>query len=206
MPERVLVLHGFGAPGWCVLPLVYRLRRYGFNAERWTYPSFTRPIDSIAHDLSCYIKAMPADDVLHLVAHSMGSVVIRAMLTDIDPDRFGRIVFLAPPIAGAPLADLAPRFVHRMFPPLSQLASDPDGYIQSLPLPSPDRLAVIAARFDLHVPPRRTRAPSIRYHLTLNLTHNGLLVSRRAAAATSSFLLAGSLESKKKVSGLFSVC
>lgn len=193
MNERVIVLHGFGAPSWCVNLLTRRLSGYDFDASRWSYPSMTRPIDALAADFAAHIESIAPGETLHLVAHSMGTAIVRASLGSFGVDRIAKFVFLSPPIIGTPLANLAPAFLQTVFPPLFQLRIDQDSYVRNLPLPPPERLAVIAGRFDVHVPLRWTRSPLIRHHLTLNLTHNGMLISRRAAAATASFLRGGSL-------------
>lgn len=49
---------------------------------------------------------------VHVVTHSLGALLLRCFLQDHAPDILGRIVMLAPPNQGSPVAD---RFRHNLF-------------------------------------------------------------------------------------------
>jgi predicted alpha/beta hydrolase family esterase len=110
----VIVMHGLGAPGKFMDGMVSYLREKGnLAAINIEYPSTLEDIDSYAASLESVIRHMDGVEQIDFVAHSMGNIVIRRYLGNMErlsPDmrpkvKYGRMVMIAPPNHGAELAD-----------------------------------------------------------------------------------------------------
>lgn len=97
---RVVLVHGLWMNSLSMLPLHIHLARGGFRVARFGYASVRRsPIDN-AERLARFIEALP-DDLIHLVGHSMGGVMILKTLKKRADPRIGRAVLLGSPITGS---------------------------------------------------------------------------------------------------------
>lgn len=166
----------------------------------------TLPIDEIASRFAAFMNSdSRCDGAINIIAHSMGTAVVRATLPLVSSEKFNRIVFLAPPLRGSPLTRFAPRLACEFFPPLSQLRDVDDSFVSRLPMPRCEQLGIIAARFDLHVPLRSTRVNRAAgdddgfkdgegtHYVALPLTHNSLLISPKVARLCDQFIATGKL-------------
>lgn len=108
--ECVVLLHGVMLSGWAMQPLARAVEDAGYRAVNVSYPSRTLPLEEIARDfLPAQLEAhgVAAAPCVHFVAHSMGSLVVRAYLRDHRPANLGRVVMLGPPNHGSVAADAA---------------------------------------------------------------------------------------------------
>jgi pimeloyl-ACP methyl ester carboxylesterase len=81
-------------------PLQVRVKRCGFNAKGFGYPTLRAGLAENAVQLSRFIDAIDAD-VVHVVAHSLGGLVtMHAQQLHPDP-RIQRIVLLGSPVSGS---------------------------------------------------------------------------------------------------------
>jgi pimeloyl-ACP methyl ester carboxylesterase len=112
--EVVIVLHGLGANRTLMNGLCDYLRDQGrLYVVNVTYPSTMLSIQDYARSLHSVIRHLDGVQKVSFVAHSMGNIVVRKYLKDIealDPASrprvaFGRMVMIAPPNHGAELAD-----------------------------------------------------------------------------------------------------
>ena len=71
----------------------------------FTYPSVSA-IRGERVDLAAFIEAVPGETV-HVVAHSLGGVLICAMLESAAPARLGRVVCTGWPFTGSRTAAVA---------------------------------------------------------------------------------------------------
>jgi pimeloyl-ACP methyl ester carboxylesterase len=78
-----VVVHGLWMPGPDTWLLRRRLNAEGLNSSLFRYPSVRRGLYENAEALARYVERVPGDTV-HLVGHSLGGVLIVAML-----QRFG---------------------------------------------------------------------------------------------------------------------
>ena len=96
----VVTLHGLWMRGAAMAVLRRRLEPHGFQVRDFTYPSITGSLTANAAALADFLDDVPGDTV-HLVGHSLGGVLICAMLESAMPARIGRIVCLGSPLKGS---------------------------------------------------------------------------------------------------------
>ena len=190
--EMVLAIHGFGGKRLLMYPLCHRLRSENFRVRTWGYSSLFGSIERHAERLYDYLTGSLSQETrLHLVAHSMGSIVVRCALSMGRVPNLGRVVFLAPPNSGSPVARLAARFVGGLCKTLADISDGERSFIKTLPKLCAADVAVVAAKFDALIPIENTHLEGERFHVVLNATHNSLLFSHKAAHFAALFLRNG---------------
>ena len=104
--RAVIVLHGLG--GWhsTMQPLANYLKERGrFTVVNLTYPSTRADVSAHARALARVIEHLEGIDEIHIVAHSLGNIVVRRYLADCGDggadSRIARFVMLAPPNHGS---------------------------------------------------------------------------------------------------------
>ena len=100
---RVLLLHGLLMRSPALLPLSWRLRKAGFAPEIFTYPTLWRSPGEAMERLAMRLYAMGPEPV-HLVAHSLGGLVVLETLSRYQKLPPGRVVCMGSPIAGSTAA------------------------------------------------------------------------------------------------------
>jgi pimeloyl-ACP methyl ester carboxylesterase len=144
--KAVIVVHGLMRSSKSFAPMQEALEQAGYLAIAFDYPSGHVDVHEAAGYLRSVIASLEGIEEIHLVAHSLGGLVIRAYAAE-DPDpRVKRLVMLGVPNKGAELADLLktnPVFRMVTGPAGQQLTTDPEGLIASLPVP-PFEFAVFA--------------------------------------------------------------
>ena len=193
--EVVVLIHGLGANGFVLMGLLARrLKRAGYRTLIWSYPSFTRTIDSHGEKLQRRLAELDADSAvnrIHLVSHSMGGIVARYALILGRPTKLGRLVMLAPPNKGARLATVCGPALRRCFPAIDQLAMRPDSFVNALPEPEEIEVGIIDASTDFLVGAGNTSLACQRDHIVLRATHSLLAFQRSLAAEVLRFLATG---------------
>ena len=105
-PNVVLLLHGLGRTRRSMAPLRAFLQDAGFDAATVGYASTRANIDAHADGLRDVLDGIPPGRRVHLVAHSLGNLVIRRFFKrhgDVGQS-WGGCVMLAPPNNGSILA------------------------------------------------------------------------------------------------------
>lgn len=190
--ERVILLHGFGAGAWTMLPLAWELGRQGYESKVWGYPSFQVPVELLAKKFAEYLHSeVSQDGKVHIVAHSMGSLVTCKALTLCPLKQVRRIVFLAPPFSGSPVASMSPKLLRSLFPPLTDLSTDHKHDPEESNSLKECEVAVIAALYDAVIPVANSHFPNEKCHVVVSATHNSILVSHRVRKLVVSFLRTG---------------
>ena len=200
-------------PGFVMGLLRYRLRRCGFEAMQFSYPSIRRDVKSNAAALARFIASSEVK-VIHLVAHSLGGLVIRQMLYDMPElaDRIGRIVTLGTPHNGSELARrLSSAFLLHCLLGRSYrhgldggVPSWPDGYELGVIAGSTGfgvgtLLGGLPGENDGTVTVAETRLTGASDHAILPVTHTWMQFSGLVAEQTCAFLKRGRFERSESV-------
>ncbi len=113
-PKHVIVmLHGLMRTRACMKPLETKLAEEGFpDSIRFSYASTRSSVGDHAAALRETLEDYPADTKFSFVGHSMGNIVVRHLVGDLQRDgdakkllpRFKSMVMLGPPNQGAMIA------------------------------------------------------------------------------------------------------
>lgn len=129
--DYVVLVHGLDWFRDTLEPTAVFLNRQGYETINVRYPSrkVTAPVEA-----ADWVRQMIAENCqdrskrVHLVAHSMGALVVREYLAAGKPARLGRVVFLAAPNHGTPLAEpLKWKPLARMIAPAVAVSCCPRG-------------------------------------------------------------------------------
>ncbi len=190
-----------------MLGLKRSLRRQGFACHQFFYRSLLKTPQENARKLHGFLVRLDAD-IVHLVAHSLGGVVV-VHLFDCEPvQKPGRVLMLGTPLHGS---EIARRLHARMFTRPLLGRSVHRGLLGNLPAwKGPRPLGMIAGTHALGVGTlllgglpslsdgtitvKETRSPGVDIHLCVPCSHAGMLWSPQVAAAIGRFLRAGDFE------------
>ncbi len=183
--DCVLLLHGLGANRFVMRPLQKQFERQSIDVINWSYPSTRFSIATHASHLLALLEKLTSPEStklasqnrLHLVTHSMGSIVMRAALAQQMIPRLGRWVMLAPPNRGSHAARLLGHWLGRIVPSLLDLSDRPDSYVNGLPTftsLNPVPFAVIEAKRDRVIASSSVRLGGQLDHAVVDC-HHGLL-------------------------------
>jgi pimeloyl-ACP methyl ester carboxylesterase len=194
--EAVLLLHGIAMPKLRMAYVEHCLKKSGYKTINLGYPSVRNDIETCAKIVAERIREATPDGIekLHIVAHSLGTLVALHLLADGHIKNHGRLVLVAPPYGGSEVAD----FMHKTLP--FRLVFGPAGaqlttaYRRAVTyaLPEGTEIGVIAGSrafqhpffipimkktgaHDGLVSVASTRIPDIKDHITLRFSHSTLL-------------------------------
>ncbi|MEW4453667.1 alpha/beta fold hydrolase [Bremerella sp. JC817] len=189
---RVVVIHGIGANTIVMGPLARYLTRHEFTATRWGYWSTFNGLRDHARRLRLFLETFADDDQpVHFVTHSMGGIILRATLAEMNWSRPGRAVLLAPPNHGSLVAGWFGMGLRGICPALNEISAAPESLVHHLPpFPSMD-IGVIGCRQDALVAMASTFVANQRDHITVGCGHNWVLVKREVQAEVVHFLQFG---------------
>lgn len=110
--ETVVLVHGLWMRGWVMALLRLRLRRCGFHAVVFSYPSMRASLSQNALSLAHFVAEITAPRI-HFIGHSLGGLLVLQMLAEHAAPRAGRVVLLGSPYhssyAASKLTRIAPR-------------------------------------------------------------------------------------------------
>jgi pimeloyl-ACP methyl ester carboxylesterase len=205
MGEAVVYVHGLWMSGGESLLLRRRLsREFGMDVHPFRYATATSTMTEITSRLQSFVRGLEASR-LHFVGHSLGGLVIYRFLERYPKQPPGRVVFLGTPSVASRAAVQAAH--------IRLVASAMGRSVQDELLRPRDRrwktdreLGIIAgtralgvgqflARFeedcDGTIGVSETQLPGATDHITLPVSHLGMLVSSRVAKETGAFLQDG---------------
>ncbi len=198
----VVFVHGLWMTGVDMWWLRRGMARRGCRVKQFSYPAIRCDVKQNAARLDAFLKKHGGDvEVIHLVGHSLGGLVIRQMFHDFPQQKPGRIVTLGTPHSGSAIAHLFNRSrpgrlvlgkstirgLLGDMPPwhgvreLGVIAGTKDHGIGrafcALPQPNDGTVAV-----------EETRLPEMTDHIQLPVAHSGMLLSNEVIRQTSHFL------------------
>jgi pimeloyl-ACP methyl ester carboxylesterase len=192
--ELVVLIHGFAAPSWVMFSLAKALRKSGYRTKLWSYSTFKGRLrdhsERFAEELTNLARE-PEVSKLHVVAHSMGTIVTRGALRKLKLDNLGRVVLLAPPNRGVNWAKWFGAFLKYLIPTVYELSSSPSSYVNNLPSPDQWFVGIIRADFDLLIPRNSVELSEQMDFMTFPTFHSGLLFRQDVAQAIREFLQTG---------------
>ncbi|MBL0716095.1 MAG: alpha/beta fold hydrolase, partial [Desulfosarcina sp.] len=113
----VILLHGLGRRAASMAPMADYLEARGYHVYNTGYPSTDAPVEALTDGyLLPAVERCRQDGcrVVHMVAHSLGAIMIRQYLQTRQLPAGSRIVMLSPPNKGSEIADaLGPYFFYR---------------------------------------------------------------------------------------------
>jgi pimeloyl-ACP methyl ester carboxylesterase len=191
--------------GRCLSLLARRLRCAGFTVHIFSHASVRSDLRANAEHLQRYLGTLP-EEAVHLVGHSLGGILIRALHHYYPQQRPGRIVTLGAPHGSSRVARHLSRYAFwrwAMGKGVIQLLSGAPLHwttpareigvicgtrsfgmgrllVRDLPLPNDGLLTVKESAF-----------PAAREHLALPVSHTGMLFSRTLARQVAAFLRSG---------------
>jgi len=99
----IVTVHGLWMRGAAMGALRRRLEPLGYAVHEFTYSSITGSLARNTDALGAFVERVPGE-TLHLVGHSLGGVLICALLERSLPPRIGRVVCLGSPLKGSKTA------------------------------------------------------------------------------------------------------
>ncbi len=144
----VVLLHGLWR-GWRAMePMARILQNEGFSTWNIPYSSFRHPIPILVDQVRREIQKIPCGQPVNFITHSLGCIILRALLAEDQQWEFGKIVLLAPPNRGSEIVDWSQRhpLIHRLLGPAGRDLGT-NGFVASLPNPPEDSaMAVIMGK------------------------------------------------------------
>lgn len=202
--ETIILIHGLWMRSLVLIPHQHWLRADGFCVRRFSYPSWRGGLADNVSSLSSFVNKTPGT-VIHLVAHSLGGLIVLKMLSK-EPDvRIRRVVLLGTPYAGCHcgitlaanplLAWLVGRTFKEWFNlprPTLQTTVEIGIISGTHPLGLGCLIPGLAHPNDGVVAVDETRIDVAKDSIALDVSHSGMLVSRACTWQIANFLRAGS--------------
>ncbi len=104
--EKVILLHGILLHDYNMSSLAKYLKNNGYEVLNICYPSRRCPIKDLTQIVKSKILAdFQSDQKINLVGFSMGGLIWRSILAEMQPKNLGRLVMIATPNQGSEVAD-----------------------------------------------------------------------------------------------------
>ncbi|MFK7897646.1 MAG: esterase/lipase family protein [Myxococcota bacterium] len=206
--DTVVLLHGLGRSARNMLILEWRLRAMGYSVCNLNYDTRVQGIEEILEEVAPAVKrCAEGAEAVHFVTHSLGGLVLRALLEAESLPEAGRAVMLAPPNQGSEIADELRdlRVTKSVLGPIAgQLGTRESDLPQSLSAPripfgviagdrwvNPVGPIWLPSPHDGTVSVASTRLDGMEDHLVLPHTHTFIVNSAGVARQVDAFLRQG---------------
>ena len=203
-PEHVVLLSGLWLPRWSLWPLAWRMHRCGFIPHLFSYRTTGCDLQENAAALQGFLRTLPVG-TMHLVAFSLGGLVVRALFHFYPQQALGRIVTLGTPHNGSLAANRLVRWRWGRKMVGKSLADLMAGRPQSWALPARE-LGIVGGSMNVGlgrlvvrhtevsdgtVSLSETRLAQATDFFCVRASHIGLLLSAASARAVCRFLRSG---------------
>jgi len=206
MKTAAVFVHGLWLTGAESVLLRKRIAtRYGFQCHSFTYRTVGSSVEPVIGQLTDFVRRIDADRV-HFVGHSLGGIVLHRYFEaakDLPP---GRVVFLGSPTVKSKTAEKVGRLpVFRSM--IGRMVTDElvnptctrewrcERELGCIAGTRPMGLGRFFARFDEEcdgtIGVSETKLPGHSAHMTLPVSHMGMLVSAEVARQVGEFLVHG---------------
>jgi uncharacterized alpha/beta hydrolase family protein len=213
--NKVYLIHGYAGLGLELENIHKAIKNEGFESEIYVYPSLSKDVDSVGVELFRKIQKENYDTV-SFVTHSMGALVVRSLYEHIDSlssfPFIYRIVMIAPPNNGSPVADFFAQFSFIKFivgPNVNNLTSNPVTGANKYPIPTCE-VGLIAGSYgkkkgfnifikddnDGVVIPEQTKLGIEKDIVFVKSWHVGLLFDKKVIKYVITFLQNGKFDTK----------
>ncbi len=154
--ECVILLHALARTTFSMSTMESYLKHLNYIVINQDYPTTRKSIKALADEdvetmVSQCQQYLPSQ--IHFVTHSIGGIVLRSYLKDHKLSHLGRIVMLAPPNHGSPLADLLQHnFFYKLIagPAGQELTTHHSSTPNQLTTPTTYQIGVIAGNFSFN--------------------------------------------------------
>jgi pimeloyl-ACP methyl ester carboxylesterase len=213
MKTAVVFVHGLFLNGAEFTLLRRRLvRAHGFECHRFSYPTVRGSLAMTLQQLEDFVARIDAQRI-HFVGHSLGGVVLSRYFEREHDGREGRVVMLGSPLVGSRSARAVAQYavLRRIVGPLVLQEfvqeSAPRRWTGARQLgliagTRPVGLGRFFAKFDEDcdgtVAVSETKLPGHTAHVTVPVSHMGLLVSAAVAEQVGEFLANGTFSSVRR--------
>ena len=139
--EAVVLLHGLGLCALYMKKIEFNLESEGYHVFNIDYASRKNDIDSLTTAINKRLSTidLTSYDKVHFLGHSLGSILIRNLLSKISLRNEGSVIALAPPNRGSLLADRLKTinlFCWYFGPAAAELSTDSDFLTKLTHVPS----------------------------------------------------------------------
>jgi hypothetical protein len=147
--HKVYIIHGYANPRTIMNKIYKDVKKAGYTCENYAYDGLYTELDTIGKNL--YLKIMEdKPDSVSFITHSMGGLVVRAMLkfSGMNPDfpYLYRIIMIAPPNEGADIADFfkSTKSLKKILGPnVEKMETDSTSYANKLPIPFNTEIGIL---------------------------------------------------------------
>lgn len=205
--ELVVLVHGLLMPRAATAFLARRLRAAGFDTLSFAYPSVRGNLEEVAARLAGTVARHATAARVHFVGHSLGGLVLLAMLHRHPALAQGRAVLLGSPCTACSAADQLSRragwrvLVGHVLPAWRvQYGEAVVSRVQTGMIAGTRRvglgrfLVVLDGANDGMVTVEETRLRGLADHVVMPVSHSGMLLSARVAHQIAAFLHTGRFE------------
>ena len=171
------------------------MERLGFCLDSWGYHSLQGSIQENAIQLRSHLTSTHGNGrEFHIVAHSLGGIIVRS-LHAMDPIRnLGRVVFMTPPHHGSLVARSLSTMLGWCLPVLRQLSDAKESFVCSLPPPKDMEFGELTATYDFLVATSSMHLLGESDFAVASGTHGSILFYSQTAAMIATFLRTGKFD------------
>ncbi|WP_296404616.1 alpha/beta fold hydrolase [Psychrobacter sp.] len=213
----VILIHGLHQRAWIMWPLAKYLQKQGFSTYLHDYYSLRDNIDKHSNRLNEWLTANhDPSTAINLVGHSLGGLIIRDFISRYPQWKIARCVTLGTPHNGSTTATYLKKLISPLVGNSFEKALDGQNATLTKGISlgviagnSPKGLGQIILNYHIRqaklIPPYNehdgtvfvfeTKLPQAADHITLPVSHTGMLFDRKVAQQTAYFLDHGMFKS-----------